>query len=82
MLQREHSAILSTCIKLPVVIKIFVLSIFEWPLYTGFIVVNAWLDNSRHCTSDLLFNLAIARLMLMDKSVLENNLKIVMHLFD
>ena len=29
MLQREHSAILLTCIKLPFVIKIFVLSIFE-----------------------------------------------------
>ena len=34
----EHSAILSTFIKLPFVIKIFVLSIFEWPLYTGFTV--------------------------------------------
>ena len=34
----EHSAILSTFIKLPVVIKIFVLSIFEWPLKTGFTV--------------------------------------------
>ena len=33
----EHSAILSTFIKLPlIVIKIFVLSIFEWPFYTGF----------------------------------------------
>ena len=30
MLQGEHSAILSTFIKLPFVIKIFVLSIFEW----------------------------------------------------
>ena len=36
MLQVEHSAILSTFIKLPFVIKIFVLSIFEWPFYTGF----------------------------------------------
>ena len=36
----EHSAILSTFIKLPFFIKIFVvkLSIFEWPFYTGFIV--------------------------------------------
>ena len=32
----EHSAILSTVIKLPFVIKIFVLSIFEWPFYTDF----------------------------------------------
>ena len=38
MLQGEHSAILSTFIKLPFVIKIFVLSIFEWPFYTGFTV--------------------------------------------
>ena len=38
MLQGEHSAILSTSIKLPFVIKIFVLSIFEWPFYTGFTV--------------------------------------------
>ena len=34
MLQGEHSAILSTFIKIPFVIKIFVLSIFEWPLKT------------------------------------------------
>ena len=39
MLQGEHSAILLTFIKVPFVIKIFVLSIFEWPLKTGFIVV-------------------------------------------
>ena len=38
MLQGEHSAILSTFIKLPFVIKIFVLSIFELPFYTGFTV--------------------------------------------
>ena len=36
MLQGEHSAILSTFIKLQFVIKVFVLSIFEWPFYTGF----------------------------------------------
>ena len=34
----EHSAILSTFIKLPIVIKIFVLSIFEWPFNTCFTV--------------------------------------------
>ena len=37
MLQGEHSAILLT-IKLPFVIKIFVLSIFEWLFLTGFTV--------------------------------------------
>ena len=36
MLQGEHSAILLTFIKLPFDIKTFVLSIFEWPLKTGF----------------------------------------------
>ena len=38
MLQVEHSAILSTFIKLPIIIKIYVLSIFEWQFYTGFTV--------------------------------------------
>ena len=38
MLQEEHSAILLTFIKLPFVIIIFVLSIFEWPFKTGFTV--------------------------------------------
>ena len=36
MLQGEHSAILLTFIKLPYVIKTFVLSVFEWLFYTGF----------------------------------------------
>ena len=39
MLQGEHSAILSTFIKLPLVIC-FVF--FEWPFYTGFTVI-VWL---------------------------------------
>ena len=37
----EHSAILSTFIKLPIVMKIFLLSIFEWPFYTGFTVLKS-----------------------------------------
>ena len=40
MLQGEHSAILSTFIKLPFVFKVFVLSIFEWPLKAGFTVCH------------------------------------------
>ena len=40
MLQWEHSAILSTFIKLPFVIKAFVLSIFDRPLKTGFTVMS------------------------------------------
>ena len=39
MLPLEHSAILLTFIKLPFVIKIFVLSFFERPFYTGFTVL-------------------------------------------
>ena len=41
--QREHSAILLTFIKLKHFIKIFALSIFEWPfmaLKTGFTVLK------------------------------------------
>ena len=38
MLQGERSAVLLTFIKLPFVIKIFVLSIFEWPFNTGITV--------------------------------------------
>ena len=40
MLQGEHSAILSTFIKLPFVFKTFVLSIFEWLLRTGFTLLS------------------------------------------
>ena len=40
MLQVEHSAILSTFIKLPFSIKTFVFSIFKWLLKTGFTVHN------------------------------------------
>ena len=39
-LNAEHSAILSTFIKLAFVINIFVLSIFEWPFYKGFTVLR------------------------------------------
>ena len=43
----EHSAILLTFIKLQIVIKIFVISIFEWLFYTGFTVevkqMRGWL---------------------------------------
>ena len=47
MLPWEHSAILLTFIKLQFVIKTFVLSIFEWPFYTGFIAIFPL-----HCSDD------------------------------
>ena len=43
---KEHSALLSTCIKLSSVFKPFTLSIFEWLLKTGFIVVEA--EEAKH----------------------------------
>ena len=45
MLQGEHFAIVSTFIKLPFVIKIIVLSIFERPFYTGFTVFHNGKNN-------------------------------------
>ena len=41
----EHSALLLTFIKLPIVIKIFVLSIIVWPFYTGFTVCGFYTKN-------------------------------------
>ena len=47
MLLGEHSAILWTFIKLPFVIKIFDLSIFEWLFYTGFTVLEGVFWNEK-----------------------------------
>ena len=55
MLQREHSTILSTFIKLPVVIETFVLSIFEWPFYIGFTVLLICISGNDMKSADLLF---------------------------
>ena len=48
MLQGEHSAILSTFIKLPFVIKIFVSSIFKWLFYIGLTVCLAIVCSKEH----------------------------------
>ena len=57
MLQWGHSAILLTFIKLPFVIKIFVLSIFEWPFYTGFTVCTLiWRPGTITCDFGTLAN--------------------------
>ena len=54
MLQVEHSAILSTFIKLPFVIKIFILSIIEWPFYSGLTVfIFLYEQNFTTCVSSL-----------------------------
>ena len=52
MLQGEHSAILLTFVKLSYVIKIFALSIFEWPFYTNFTV---YLGSNALLAADLSF---------------------------
>ena len=51
MLKGEHSAILSTFIKLLFVIKIVVLSIFERPFYTGFTVNDLLQEITRKASS-------------------------------
>ena len=38
LLQKEHSAILSTFIKLPLSLRSLFCLFFEWPFYTGFTV--------------------------------------------
>ena len=55
MLQGEHSAILSTFIKLQFVIKIYVLSVFEWPFYTGFTVNTTRNKITRVIKQELIF---------------------------
>ena len=52
--QREHSAILSTIIKLPFVIKTSVLSIFEWP-FTQILLYCLRADDS-YKISSLIFD--------------------------
>ena len=66
MLQWEHSAILVTFIKLPIVIKIFILSFFEWPLYKGFTVYNYAVGIHMHFTNTI-------------KNELTTSLKIELH---
>ena len=39
---QKYCRILLTFIRLPFVIKIFVLSFFEWPFYTGFTVLDCF----------------------------------------
>ena len=51
----ECSAILQTFIKLPFAIKTFVLSIFEWPLKTGFTVLRLAMIQLRRCSESVLF---------------------------
>ena len=42
----KYSAILLAFIKLACVIKIYVMSIFEWSFYTGFAVIEPFCDKT------------------------------------
>ena len=44
----ENCAILSTFIKLPLIIKVFDLSPLEWPLKTGFTVYYVNIESRRN----------------------------------
>ena len=65
----KHSAILLTSIKLSFVIKIFVLSIFEWPFYTGFTEVLKF-----HLSHDVAYDSGIMPCIKIDKPL-------VVHIF-
>ena len=64
MLQGEHSAILSTFIKLPFIVKIF-FSIFECPFYTGFTVIYPF--DFRMLKTTLSFTINSVRVNIDDK---------------
>ena len=67
MLQGEHSVILLTFIKLPFVIKIFVLSVFEWPLKTGFTVYIKYDVNSeKKINSEEIVDLDVTKSILIE----------------
>ena len=52
----EHSEILLTFINLPFVLKTFILSIFKWPLKTGFTICQTvWMKLRPNVLSDLIW---------------------------
>ena len=59
----EHSAILSTCIMPHHVFKTFVLSIFEWPLKTGFTVFILQMLCLLACANSSLTSLDLQRIL-------------------
>ena len=59
MLQGKHSAILSTFIKLPFIIEIFVSSNFEWPFYTDFLYLFHVVGICRAKSSQIMFTIVV-----------------------
>ena len=74
MLLLEHSAILSTFIKLPFVIKIFVLPILKWPLYTGFTVSGNGV-NHYHTPQNVASNQSVYFTLNLGITLFLNNIK-------
>ena len=70
MLQGEHSAILSIFIKLPFVITIFILLIFEWPFYTDF-TVSLWAFKANFCACKIRTKMSCAdqNVVLLNESI-------------
>ena len=60
----QNAPIRLTFIKLPFVIKIFVLSIFEWPFYTGFTVLARIMSTLLNETNLQYFQLQIEQVVL------------------
>ena len=62
LLPLEHSAILWTFIKLPVVIKTLVLFIFEWTFYTDFTVIKLLCSTQLSMKFELLIKTKILKI--------------------
>ena len=73
----EHSSILLTFIKLPFVIKIFVLSIFEWPFYTGFIVQHLFWLRSQMIRIHTVFHPSSKSIFVIRKHIILNIRRII-----
>ena len=79
MILREHSAILSTFIKILFVIKIFALSIIEWQFYTDF---NVYKLLCKHKDEDFSKNALLSRLNLNTLAVTVSHFVSNMNIFE
>ena len=78
MLQGEHSALLLTFIKLPSVIKIFILSIFEWMLKTGLLYCPYDVLLQENCCTDskiIATNMLFKTLLLLSWKIISEIIK-------
>ena len=66
MLQGEHSAILSTIIKLPFVFKVFVFLFFEWTFYGGLLYVKNVCIHVYQDQNYVMLNVICEKIVVMD----------------